>query len=103
MIAILTPVISLLEQLLPLITSASNASLIGTIINVLTGLIPSIVSEAEALYTPIKNIIAALSANPATTAAQLQTLQTLDAQADAAFEAAAAQTDADGGTAASTT
>jgi hypothetical protein len=37
-----------------------------------------------------------LSANPATTAAQAATLSTLDAQVDSAFEAIAAQTDADG-------
>lgn len=102
MSAILTPIIVLITQLLPLITSSANASLIDTILNVLASLVPSIVTEAEALYQPVKNIIAALSANPATTAAQMQTLQALDAQADDAFEAAAAQTDADGATAAKT-
>jgi hypothetical protein len=42
----------------------------------------------------VKNIIAALQANPATTESQLAALQALDQQADAAFEAAAASTDA---------
>jgi peptidoglycan hydrolase CwlO-like protein len=43
----------------------------------------------------VKNIIAALQANPATTESQLASLQALDQQIDAAFEAAAASTDAE--------
>ena len=62
----------------------------------LLNILPFILQEISALYTPVKNIIAALSATPATNAAQLGQLQVLDAQVDAAFEAAAAQTDADG-------
>lgn len=90
----LSALLGLIGQLLPLITSSANATLIDSIISTLTGFLPYIVDEVEALYTPVKNIIAALSANPAATAAQAATLATLDTQVDAAFEAAAADTDA---------
>jgi hypothetical protein len=42
----------------------------------------------------VKNIIAALSSNPAALPDQLSQLQKLDKQVDDAFEAAAADTDA---------
>ena len=86
--------LGLITNLIPLLTSSANASLIDSIIKTLTEFIPFIVDEISALYTPVKNIIAALSATPATNAAQLAQLQVLDAQVDAAFEAAAASTDA---------
>jgi hypothetical protein len=93
--------LAMLEQLIPLLTSAANATLVDSIISTLSGFLPYILQEISALYTPVKNIIAALSATPATNAAQAAQLATLDAQVDAAFDAIAAQTDADG--AASTT
>ena len=94
MTAVITAILSMIEQLLPAISSAGTASLITSIINALTGMLPYIIDEIEALVGPVKNIIAALSDNPATTAAQAATLATLDAQVDAAFAAAAAPTDA---------
>jgi hypothetical protein len=95
MTAAIVAILSLIEQLLPAILSASNASLVTGIITTLTNLLPFIVQEIETLAPAVKNIIAALSANPATTAAQLASLQSLDQQVDAAFEVVAAQTDAD--------
>jgi hypothetical protein len=95
MTAAIISILSLIEQLLPAILSASNASLVTGIITTLTNLLPFIVQEIETLAPAVKNIIAAMSANPATTAAQLASLQALDQQVDAAFEAVAAQTDAD--------
>ncbi len=86
--------LGLITNLIPLLTSSANASLIDSIIKTLTEFVPSIIDEISALYTPVKNIIAALSATPATNAAQLAQLQVLDQQVDAAFEAAAASTDA---------
>lgn len=96
MTAAVQAMLGLIGQLLPLITTGANATLVGGIISTLVGFIPFIVDEVESLYQPVKNIIAALSANPATTAAQLTQLQTLDKQVDDAFEAAAADTDAEG-------
>ena len=86
--------LGLIEQLIPLLTSSANATLIESIINALTQFLPFIVNEIASLYQPVKNIIAALSATPATNAAQLATLQVLDQQLDSAFESAAASTDA---------
>jgi hypothetical protein len=92
MSALITAVVSMLSELLPLITSASNTTMIESIVNTLVGLIPFIEQEIQSLGPVVQNIIAALSANPTTTAAQLTTLQTLDAQVDAAFSNASEPT-----------
>ncbi len=84
--------LGMIEELIPLLTSTANASLIDSIISTLSGFLPYIVQEISALYTPVKNIIAALSATPATNAVQADQLATLDAQVDAAFNAAASDT-----------
>ena len=94
MTAAITAILALIEQLLPAILSSANASLVTSIITALSGMLPFIITEITSLVGPVKNIIAALSANPATTASQLAELQALDAQVDAAFEAAAGPTDA---------
>jgi hypothetical protein len=94
MTAAISAILALIEQLLPAITSAGNITLIDTIITALTNMLPFIIQEIESLVTPVKNIIAALSASPATTASQLAQLQELDTQVDTAFTAAAAPTDA---------
>lgn len=88
-------ILAMIVQFLPMITSSANAATIGSVINALTNMLPFIIQEVESLVVPVKNIIAALSANPATEADQLAQLQALDKQVDDAFEAAAAQTDAD--------
>ena len=92
----ITTLLSLIGNLIPLLTSTANANLIASIIATLEQFLPFIIGEISSLYTPVKNIIAALSATPATDAAQLAQLQVLDQQVDTAFEAIAAQTDADG-------
>ncbi len=89
----ITALLGLLENLIPLLTSSANANLINSIIQTLEQFLPYIVDEIESLYQPVKNIIAALSATPATNAAQSAQLATLDSQVDAAFEAAASDTD----------
>ncbi len=87
-------VLAMITQFLPLIGSGANVVLVESIVSALSGMMPFIVQEISSLYEPIKNIIAALSATPATTAAQLATLQVLDKTVDDAFDAAAADTDA---------
>ena len=90
--AIVTAIIGLMTQMLPLITSSSQvAKFIETLISIL----PTIEQLAADLVQPIKNIINALSANPATDAAQIAALQQLDAQYDQAFEAAATKAQAE--------
>ena len=95
MTAIIPAIIALLGQLIPALGSSSTASLVGQIIAILIQMIPVLVKEYQDLIGPVKNIIAALSANPATTADQLQTLQALDIAMDNAFEAAAAKAQAE--------
>jgi len=93
---IVSVAVTLLTQLLQLIPMVSgSASTIGSIISTLVQIIPAIEQAAEALVPPIKAIIAALSADPATTADQLATLQALDAQCDQAFESAAVDASVD--------
>jgi hypothetical protein len=90
MTAALTSILALIEQFLPLLGAAATpTSTIGVIITTLESLLPTIISVVPEVYTSVKNIITALTADPSTTPAQLSTLQALDAQVDAAFDAAA--------------
>lgn len=93
MTAAITAILTLLEQLLPAITGASDGALIDTVLKALIGMLPFIVQEVTDLVGPVKNIINALSENPATTSDQLSQLQALQAKVDAAFEAAMKDTD----------
>lgn len=95
---IVLAVLSGVSQILPLLLGSNNQNTVAAIngvISILEKLMPLIVDEVSAVYTSAKNIIAALSANPATTAEQAATLAQFDAQVDAAFEAAAADVDPD--------
>ena len=96
MSAIGTAILALLQQLLPLITSGSAASgVVTTVVNLLTTWLPLITTEVTALYTPIKNIIAALNSSGALTDQQIADLKTSEAAIDAAFDAASAGLDPD--------
>jgi uncharacterized membrane protein len=91
-------VLTLIEQLLPLLgvtTSAQTVTLIGNIINALIKFMPLITDEVSSVYTAVKNIINSLSSNPAATPEQLAALQSLDAQVDAAWTAIEGQLDPD--------
>lgn len=86
-----TALLALLTRFVPSLGTPAVAELITALIQ----LLPTLVQLGEDLVPAVKNIIAALSANPATTAEQLDRLQQLDAQVDAAFEAAAAAAEAE--------
>jgi len=94
MSALVSAVLTLLEQILPLLGAGSTATQVASIIQTLVSLLPLVINEIQQVAPAIKNIIAALSANPAATADQLAQLQALDAQVDAAFDQAASDTDA---------
>jgi hypothetical protein len=99
MSALIPAIISLLGQLIPALGSSATANVVSQIIVILIQLMPTLIQEYKDLIGPVKNIIAALSANPATTAQQLATLQALDTLADTEFDtAAAAATAEDTGT-----
>ena len=80
--------LALLQTILPAITSSAS---VQAFINALIQIIPVLVKEAQDLVPMVKNIIAALGSNPASTADQLATLKALDQLTDSAFEAAAAK------------
>lgn len=91
----ITSILALISQRLPLIgVGGAAATTIGTIISIISSILPLVASEITLVGPAIKNIINALSENPATTAEQLAELQKLDAAVDAAFEEAAKDTDA---------
>lgn len=98
-LAAISTVLTVIETILPTLTAGSTAgSVVVALVSLLEKWVPIITSElpsAVALFDSIKGAIAALAANPATPAEQLATLQQLDAQVDAAFEAAAALVDPD--------
>lgn len=97
MLAVITTVLNLITvTLLPLLgTSAATSAMIGQIVTTIENLLPVIFQFVPQLYQSVKNIIQALTADPATTDAQLASLQSMDAQLDAAFEAAAKAVDPD--------
>lgn len=90
MSAMVTIILAALQAVEALLTATGVTSDIVTkVIGLLVQILPVIETEYETIVPYIKNIIAALKADPATTDAQLAQLATLDAQADQAFEAAA--------------
>lgn len=86
---------TLLITLLQLAGTFSSSDQIAKIIETLINILPTIIKECEDLVQPVKNIIAALSANPAADADQLAALQALDEQCDATFEKEATQYEQD--------
>lgn len=87
MSAIINSVLMILQLLLPNIGGKAN---VAGIVSALATLVPAIIKEYQELLPIVKNIIAALKNDPATTAVLLAQLKQLDAQCDAAFEDAAA-------------
>lgn len=97
-IAAITTLLTVVETVLPTISGATSSAVIISVVLALEKWIPLVIAlfpSATTLFQSIKNIIASLATNPATPAAQLATLQQLDAQVDTAFEAIATQVDPD--------
>jgi len=98
-IAAIGAILTIVEQALPLIGgTAPSTSVIGSVITALEKWLPLIATElpsATQLIASIKGMIASLSANPDTTPAQYETLRQLDAQSDAANDAAWAKVNPD--------
>lgn len=92
--AIIQLALTLLEQIAPQIAGA-NASLIEKIVEGLIALIPLLVKEYQDAIPFIRNVIALIKGNGNVTAEQLQTLDDLEIQIDAAFETAATNALAD--------
>lgn len=86
--AIIQLALTLLEQVVPQLAGA-NAPLITKIIEGLAALVPLLIKEYQAAIPFIQNVIVLIKSNGAVTADQLATLDQLEIQIDAAFEAAA--------------
>ena len=90
---------AILEALLAIVSqiagSTGNAALVEKIVEALIAIIPVIVKEYQVLLPVVQNIITALKSDPSTTSAQLATLQQLETQWDAEFDAAAAAAQAE--------
>ena len=82
--SIVTLLLTLVGQLLPVV----GASGIQKIVNALEAITPDLMQEAVSLVPIVQSIIAALKNNPATTDAQTVMLNDLDARCAAAFEGA---------------
>lgn len=89
MLGIITSVVTLINQFLPLIEGTDASANIEKVVDTLTKIVPVAVAEGTALLGPIKGIVAALNGNPAATPEQLATLKALDQVVDDAFDAAA--------------
>ncbi len=83
--AILTSLLTLVGNLVPAI--GGTTSTVGMIIETLTEVVPLVVKEYQDVAPLIKNIIAALKGGEVTQD-QLDQLDALEAQIDAAFDAA---------------
>lgn len=95
MSAVVTVILTALQLIMSILGNTGlGTSEVDKVINFLVGIIPLVEKEAETVAPYIKNIIAALRSNSATTVSQLAQLATLDAQADAAFAEAAKAADA---------
>lgn len=97
-IAAITTLLTVIETVLPTLSSSTSSTVIISIVAALEKWVPLVISlfpSATSMFTALKNIMASLGSNPATPAAQLATLQQLDAQVDTAFEAIAVQEDPD--------
>jgi hypothetical protein len=104
-LAAISTILGVIETVLPAVSGATSSTVIVSLVGMLEKWVPIVLAEmpsAVTLFDSIKGAIAALSANPATPAAQLQTLQQLDAQVDTGFETAAGAVDPDAPTATAT-
>ena len=89
----ISTLLALIEALLPTL-GVGTSSVVAKILEALINIVPIIAANAANFLTPVKNIIAALQNSGAVTADQMAQLSTLDAQVDAAFEAAATAAEA---------
>lgn len=85
---VLTAFLTLLNAILPTLTVASSGT-IQNIISALITLIPLAAKEYQDVLPMIRNIVAALKGNSEVTPEQLDQLDEMEAQLDAAFDAAA--------------
>lgn len=82
----ITTLLTLIEGLLPEL-GVSSSSVVEKILSALVSIVPVIISDASGLIQQVQGIISTLQSSGNLTPAQLTQLDTLSAQADAAFDA----------------
>ena len=87
MSAILTLMLTFIESMLPTLASMAPAAIAKIIADIEVAL-PILVKEAPAMVGPIQNLIESLGSNPGTSDEQMARLDAMDAQCDAALDAA---------------
>lgn len=85
MLAILGPILALITQVAPALTSSGA---ILNAINIVTQAAPLVIETARDLIPPLKMAISAIKGNSLTTAEQLDELDKQEAIIDAAYDAA---------------
>lgn len=91
-------ILSLIEEVLPLVTGPQNAStvqIIDKIIGALEAMLPQIVTWSQTLFTVATNILSTLQNSGNLTAAQIASTQALQAQVDAGWNAVVNSIDPD--------
>ena len=91
MLEIVTALLPLLSE----VAGGAGTSLTAKIIGALIAAMPSIIQEVKDLAPTVKNIIATLRGNPATTPEQLDQLDAIEKPIDEAFNAALAAAEAE--------
>lgn len=87
MLNAVTLVLSIVQKLLPTITSSAT---IQTVIDAIIALIPIVIQEYNSLLPIVQNVIAVLQQRDDITDDQITTLETASAAIDAHFDATAA-------------
>ena len=93
MTAVLLAALTVISQIAG---SLGTPSAITSIIDLLVKILPTLIKEVQDVAPIVQNIIDALRNNNVITPEQLTSLDDLEAKADAAFEAAAAEPDSEG-------
>ena len=92
----ISAILAIVQALVPILgTSSATASVVTSVIDALTKLMPFIVNEIGTVYTSVKNIISVLQNSGVPDQTQLGALSSLDAQVDAAWNSVQAQIDPD--------
>lgn len=91
---VITNALDLVGKIVPLI-GGKDTAVIGDVIKTLQDMAPLITDQIGATYTGVKNIIASLREHPASTEEQLASLDAFDKQVDAAWDAIEGQIDPD--------
>lgn len=87
---IVSAVLAMIEELLPLL---DNSSVVAKVLTALEAIVPLVIKEYHDLVPLTKNIIGALQSNDAVSNDDWERLETMEQSIDSEFEAAANKAD----------